>query len=171
MAKKSKAELKSIAVVKAALTRALAVVEAQAKKLGATELDEGSYPVAMDVSIAGDVTVGKSTPPGEPRECSTVADGEVLYGMLATMTKTEIRAAVRKAFKLHLRAGTSEKAKADLDQGKKHLTEVLLDEAKKLGLVRTVTPSGRRGSVAGKPHVQVTGSAGEHKLELEVADA
>lgn len=146
----------------AEIQRRLAVVrgvEIAAKRLAGelpkgVELAEGGHPVDVLVGVRGDVIVGKASEPGEPYEVAEVSTLHVLALLAAAIPDADRPAAISAAVagaRDDAREHKSARCKAAVEQ----LDAEILAAAKRRKCVKTVTPSGRRGAVTGKPDVAV----------------
>lgn len=163
MAKPRKKDDRVKAMVIATLKRAIAVVEGSMVDKSARP-DEGGYPVALELGITGDITVGKATPAGEDREVPVFGAGEVLVGILAKRTP----AATRKLIAGGLEAAKTISTVGDLAAERKGVAEAIASACEEMGLTKSVPTPGRAGAVSGKPAVTVHGTHGANPLMLEV---
>lgn len=175
MAKKTTRKTKPtpIAIVRAALKRALSQVEAKAKKDNLSlELQEGSYPVALEIGIDGDVTVAAPPRPMDPVEKLAVPDNSVMIGVLAQMDRKAQRSMISKSIKLNLRAGKNDRAAEQMAAALDAFNELKIAEGRKLDQVSTWAPSpSKQGAISGKPSVTITGASETRALNVEVKAA
>lgn len=167
--KPRKSDDKVKALVVATLKRAIAVVEgSMADK--STKPAEGAYPVALELAIAGDITVGKETPAGDDREVPTLDASHVLAGLVDAARGDKAKAAVvtkgAAAYRdLERSKGTGAKDAVDYAEG------LVAQVCESIGAMKTVPTPGRAGAVQGKPSVTIHGTHGGNALSLEVAAA
>ncbi|MEN0021426.1 MAG: hypothetical protein AAF747_11160 [Planctomycetota bacterium] len=151
----------------AAMQRAIKQLESGLPS-DAPKLDAGGYPLSLTVSIAGDVTVAKSTPAGETKRVADIKHEQVLAGIALSLEGDEERnligKAVRRVRKVRDGEIAAEKAKSKLEE---ILTRINA-ECEKVGLVIDKASPARAGKIEGKPAVMVAGMAGAHRIDVDV---
>jgi hypothetical protein len=161
-AKKSDTEAVKNTIARYALERAGKAVSA----LGDVELAPGSYPFALDVSIAGELLVEQGTPPGEPQTIADIKPVEVLAGLVASVPDAERKRVISAALG-EWKNASPEARKAMLADA----DAVVLTAAKARRMTTETAPTGRKGAVKCKPSVTITGTAGAQKVSVKVAAA
>jgi hypothetical protein len=155
--------IKALAI--AAMQRAINALQGSMSDKS-VKLGEGAYPVELDVSIVGDITVGKAGEAGPDREAPLFGAREVLAGILASRKRHVDRLAL-------VRTGMRHYAAADRPQ--KDMAEdadkVITEIAEAEGMTRTVGSPARAGAVGGKPSVRISGTSETREISVEVEAA
>jgi len=165
MPKKTKKPDESMLALSAALKRAMAVVDAE---IGKGALTAGGYPVCLDVHIEGDITVGKASEPGEPKTVPAF-NRDMLLAAIFHAAGDDGTALVGRAISKIKRAMDGGKAAEDLAKSCKACSALAEDLALKRGVTEEKQSPARKGAVSGKPSVAITGTAGAHSVEVELA--
>ncbi len=170
-------DLSKAAVVKA-LTRAAASVE-KSMTVKKVSLDPGSYPVALNLDIDGELLVEApvaGTPAGPSTTVVDVTPIDLLFAMMAGRTQSVIEQHVERglAFVRQARSGKEADkaaAQAQIDEAEAVLTALLEAGAKRRRMTRVQESPGRpgrAGAVKGLPGVAVNGTIGEREVKVEV---
>lgn len=134
------------------------------KQCGRLKLDEGSHAVALDIAVAGDVIVGKPTPPGQTVSVNGTDLAAALLGQLPVKDREKAAASALKLLARAEEGAAASKLKVDAGRG---LVKATLDTAQDHGLVKPT--AGRAGALTGKPSVRVAGEVAGNNVELDIA--
>lgn len=171
--KASATEVNNRLAIQAALERAAKVVGKGLPK--GSRLAEGAVRLDLAIKLAGDITVGKDTPPGDPVEISLVDLRQLLAVILRELGTERAEKLIGAGIK-DLKRAAGDDAGAVAARKRIEADQAAADEAvfrisKRRSYTASRTASGRRGAISGAPGVAVSGSVAGSKIEIEVDGA
>lgn len=170
---------RGLLISRAALTRAVASIEAKLKDEGIAvgSLPEGGYEVGLTAVIRGDVTVGAAgVSRSEPKPA--VSDRELLCALLAGKTLGAVRKSIAAAVEILREARktgprqikAAKEIQVELETASDNIDESVKSECASAGLMTEPRETPRAGAVSGKPRVSIEGHASGHTLDVRVGD-
>lgn len=157
------------AIVPKALARAIHVIERELGEVAGMDIEPGSYPVALSISINGDITIAKPTE-SQAKGKPTITSDDLVASLLAGCGNPSryLREAVNRIKRAE---GGAQQTQTDLAAARKAHKDELAACCQQAGLWEEGTPTVRRGSTGGLPAVEITGSVGKAMVSIQVSDA
>jgi len=152
----------------AALNRAITVLEKSLPGGKAKpRLEAGSYPIALDIDIAGDIVKAERAETAE-RQTPDFKPDDLLAGMCVGKTEEEVEELVGRAAGALRDARQTKAGAAGLASAAEMIERTIEAVAKKRRMWR-ITPAGtREGAVTGSPSVHVAGTVGVNGADVDV---
>lgn len=129
---------------------ALSCAADQVKAKGILDLEPGSIPYAISCEISGELLIQQGTPAGAPQVVADIKPAEILAGITATVSESELPGMISEAI-LAWKTASPELRKELLARSDK----VVLSAAKRRKVTKETATPARRGAVKSKPDVKV----------------
>jgi hypothetical protein len=150
----------------AAMKRAISQLEGRLDD-DAPTLAAGSYPVAIEVSIAGDVTVAAPRTIAAKEETS-FKDGELLAAIFAGESEERLHSVIADAVRRLADAPKDGDLRVKIDGARSLIDTLAFKAATAKRLIKRTLERSTAGAVSGAPHVEVTGTIGVNGADVEL---